>query len=168
MSQFGVFNMNAADQPSLETTVWHEHPVWSSNFFIVAALETSHEKQWHEQFWVNRRAERLFEIRCIPFFTYGLALGDVVETDEQYRFLRVVEKCGHRNLRIAIINQITETHALIADWVLKTGLLNEWHKPTYVAMDCPPELDVLPLVSFLLPHQVGGNLHFELDDGTLQ
>jgi hypothetical protein len=40
--------------------------------------------------WARQVGDRRFEICCIPFFLYDVALGDVVETDENYSLVRVV------------------------------------------------------------------------------
>ena len=65
-------------------TVVHENPVWRSraNFLIVAEIprdEVKKDFEW-EQIWANEIRENVFEICCIPFFAYDLALGDVVST----------------------------------------------------------------------------------------
>jgi hypothetical protein len=38
-----------------------------------------------EQLWARQVGDRHFELCCIPYFVYDLALGDVVEIDADYR-----------------------------------------------------------------------------------
>lgn len=69
----------------------HRDPVWRhrSNFVIGAALEPSVTGVDSEQLWARRVGERPFELCCIPFLTYGLALAGVVETDANYNVVSV-------------------------------------------------------------------------------
>jgi hypothetical protein len=43
------------------------------------------EEDRDEQLWARQVGDRRFEICCIPFFVYDMALGDVVETDANHR-----------------------------------------------------------------------------------
>jgi hypothetical protein len=52
-----------------------------------------------EQLW-GRRVGDLFEVCCIPFLAYDLALGDLVALDEDLRLREVREAGGHRTYRI--------------------------------------------------------------------
>jgi hypothetical protein len=74
--------------------VVHSDPVWRerADFIIGAPL---HEEGRAEQLWARRLDEPLlFEICCIPFFLYDVALGDVVQTDASSELARVVEPSG--------------------------------------------------------------------------
>jgi hypothetical protein len=72
----------------------HKEPVWRgrANFIINAKLP---EDGRFEQLWVRKVAEDAFELCCIPFFLYDVALGDVVQTREsggrKYMLARVVK-----------------------------------------------------------------------------
>src|SRR5437016_12137654 len=64
--------------------VIHPEPVWRERAdFIISApllLEEGRAEQlsaWHEE-------DHLFEICCIPFFVFDVALGDVVETNARH------------------------------------------------------------------------------------
>src|SRR3954453_9406655 len=67
----------------------HAAPVWRerADFVIGARLP---EEGRAEQLWARRIEGRHFEVCCIPFFLYDVALGDVVETDADYDLERVV------------------------------------------------------------------------------
>lgn len=79
----------------------HQEPVWRdrSNFVIAAAVPGGGDTET-EQLWGRQIDERRFEICCIPFFVYDLALGDVVETDGDYIVERVVEPSGRYVFRV--------------------------------------------------------------------
>ena len=67
-------------------TIVHEQPVWRdrANFTIAARMvDTRSEPRWRwEQLWARQTGDNKFEICCIPFFVYDLALGDEVETED--------------------------------------------------------------------------------------
>jgi hypothetical protein len=77
----------------------HEGPVWRdrANFIVGAPLS---EEGRAEQLWARQLGGERFEICCIPFFVYDLALGDVVETDAAQNIVRVVEPSGRFVFRI--------------------------------------------------------------------
>lgn len=53
-----------------------------------------------EQMWGRSLGDRRFEICCIPFLAYDLALGDVVVIDDDDWIVDVVERSGHRTFRV--------------------------------------------------------------------
>jgi len=88
--------------------ITHENPAWRkrANFIIVGKLDDNALENgfvW-EQLWARELGENLFEICCIPFFLYGFALGDIVETrpDNEKRFViaKKLKTKGHFTLRI--------------------------------------------------------------------
>lgn len=58
----------------------------------------------YEQLWTKRVGEDRFEICCIPFFVYDLALGDVVRADARtgYVIRSVEQRSGNGVVRIAV------------------------------------------------------------------
>lgn len=53
-----------------------------------------------EQIFARQLGPYRFEVCCIPFFVYDVALGDVVETDETYLIRRVAEPSGRFVFRV--------------------------------------------------------------------
>jgi hypothetical protein len=97
--------------------VTHESPAWRerANFIIAARLDEDANKEglvW-EQLWARELGENIFEICCIPFFSYGLALGDIVETRpydaKRYVVSSRLKTKGHFTLRVWFQNQIEES-----------------------------------------------------------
>ncbi len=80
----------------------HTEPVWRSraNFVIAADIASAPDKREWEQLWARKSADTRFEICCIPFFVYDLALGDEVETDGDHVLRRVVKPSGHFTFRV--------------------------------------------------------------------
>jgi len=94
-----------------------------------------------EQLWAKQIATGLFQICCIPFFTYGIALGDTVEADSENIIRKVRERSGHKNLRVAITSEEAIVHNDLHAWAEKTGLLYEWFEAKYLAIDLPPAVE---------------------------
>lgn len=83
----------------------HQRPVWRdrANFIIGAELTgTSDAKS--EQLWAKQLSDDTFEICCIPFFVYEVALGDVVQTapagGRRYMVEKVVRPSGRFVFRV--------------------------------------------------------------------
>src|SRR5262245_23327068 len=84
----------------------HTAPIWGerANHLIRAFLRESEGiKEW-EQLWVAKVGDGVFELCCIPFFTYGLSLGDRVQTHEIHGVPSVVSgvvsRSGHVTFRV--------------------------------------------------------------------
>ena len=59
----------------------HSDPVWRdrSNFIIATPIEPGEAGVTAERLWARRVDDRHYQLCCIPFFAYDLALGDVIE-----------------------------------------------------------------------------------------
>jgi hypothetical protein len=145
----------------------HDLPVWRSraNFLIMADLTPHGMSGKLEQLWARRIGDRAFEICCIPFFTYGIALGDSVETNGDYRVLGIVNKGGHRNLRVAIVKgaQTEQLHEAIHGWLDSAGFLYEWRGGGYAAVDLSFAHQEDALIDFIRAWAESGQLQYELN-----
>ncbi len=91
------------------------------------------ECEW-EQLWAKKLSINSFKICCIPFFCYGLALGDIVETasdtacGRDYMVTSVVEKSGNFTLRIMFSRECAEDLRLgIIKELRLSGCILEWY-----------------------------------------
>jgi hypothetical protein len=147
-------------------TATHKSPVWETkaNFLIRADLSQNEMKGHHEQIWAKKINDYQFVICCIPFFTYGISLGDIVQTDNDYIIQNKILSAGHRTLRIAVANKahLDQLHISIHEWAENTNFLYEWYASGYLAIDLPPNthLDI----SFLEYLEQKGELSFEIDE----
>jgi hypothetical protein len=73
-----------------------------ADFLVHADLEPHGMAGAREQLWVKQVDERRFVMRNLPYFTYGIALGDEVSTDEALTIDGVMRRSGHRLLRVAL------------------------------------------------------------------
>ena len=127
----------------------HDFPVWrnKANFIIRVMLndpDIDHLAD-SEQIWARQIEENLFEICCIPFFAYGLALGDLVSTTtvrgEKYIIDKILKKSGHVTYRI-IFRDLSKWDAVVEN-IRDLGCLVEkrCEKSTLVSIDAPtPEI----------------------------
>ncbi|MFD6388636.1 DUF4265 domain-containing protein [Nocardia sp. NPDC060259] len=97
-----------------------------------------------EQLWLTSRGEDTFEVACIPFRVYGLALGDRVGLDPAgQQVTELLEKSGHRVFRVLLLptlsdNEATQLHGAIDDATARCRLISEWSGDRHIAIDLPP------------------------------
>ena len=145
----------------------HDNPAWlrKANFILNVDLAEFQMPGRAEQLWTRRIDESHFELCCIPFFSYGFALGDWLEQCAE-RGAVVVKRMDHKVLRAAAVDssQQDRLHPILHDWAEKTGLLYEWFSPSYLAIDIPPggqdRLDVTALDDFENDEEI----RYEIDD----
>jgi hypothetical protein len=67
---------------SKSSFVVHQDPVWRehSNFVINAYLPETDQTREFEQLFARQISDDRFELCCIPFFLFDMALGDIVRT----------------------------------------------------------------------------------------
>jgi hypothetical protein len=92
----------------------------------------------YEQLWAKRVGEDRFEVCCIPFFVYDLALGDVVRADARtgYVIQSVEQRSGNRVVRVAVkpSEDVEAMHLRLHNLLGKHEYLHEWFAPGYVAV----------------------------------
>src|SRR5947199_5228528 len=77
----------------------HSEPVWRERAdFIIGARLPEHGRS--EQLWAKKLSKNRYEICCIPFFLYDLALGDIVETNDDHDLVGVVQRSGRFVFRV--------------------------------------------------------------------
>ncbi|MFE6867759.1 DUF4265 domain-containing protein [Kitasatospora sp. NPDC057692] len=99
-----------------------------------------------------------FSIACIPFRTYGLALGDRVVLSDDDEVAEVVALSWHRVLRLLFVpglapTQLAQAVDRIKNGISTAGLLNEWSGDRRVAVDIPPNTDASRLFE-IMEHEV--------------
>ena len=116
----------------------HAEPVWRerANFIINAPLP---EAGRFEQLWTRQVGESQFEICCIPFFLYDLALGDTVETapqgGRQYVLSRVLNRSGRYVFRVFFERPQYRHRDATVEAVEALGAQVEWSSPSLLAID---------------------------------
>ena len=78
-----------------------------------------------------------YVVACLPFFTYGIHFGDLIEVcDTGRRFVRVRSRSGLRTMRIAINEQkkSAELHQSLHAAIVNSGLPHEFHGAGYACV----------------------------------
>ena len=95
-----------------------------------------------EQLWTERVGDDRFELCCIPFFAYDMALGDVVRADAAtgYVIQSVVQRSGNGVVRVAVKRpeDVDAVHLRLHDLLGRLEYLCEWFSPGYVAISLEP------------------------------
>lgn len=145
----------------------HMQPVWRdrADFIIDARLDDGRILQW-EQLWVRQLAPYQFEVCCIPFFVYDLALGDQVETgsegDKRYVVQRVVRPSGHQTFRIWFGGSNRPgVQEEVIELLLQLGCLCEWYSENLLAADAPNGEVAQSAANQLYERELRGELEYE-------
>jgi hypothetical protein len=131
------------------TYLVHEAPAWRPDQGYIAMVDLGPFgfPNLNDQVWLKQLDQARYEVRCIPFRVYGIALGDVVELDNGRFIAQVVQASGRRVLRIFFTeprpaaNGDDARRDLIME-VGSAGLLSEWDGDRHVAIDVPPDANM--------------------------
>src|SRR5512146_964868 len=107
--------------------------------------------------WAEPLGSGRFRIESCPFFAYGVSREDVVRAieaagEDAPRLEDVVEKCGHRTLRLALDARVEIADGSVQgllERLLELGCTHEALRPKLVAIDVPPETDVAVVAALL-------------------
>ncbi|MFF7202790.1 DUF4265 domain-containing protein [Streptomyces sp. NPDC008141] len=134
---------------------------------MIQADLSDREDGRREQLWTRQLAPDRFEVACLPFFTYGICYRDVVTIDSNHLVTGVLEKSGHRTLRIALVidhPDRDQLHELLHGTTIEAGMPHEWLQGTYLAVDLPPGTDPTAALEKILEASAQtGALHWEID-----
>jgi hypothetical protein len=162
-----LLNHDVLVSPSEKTAI-HAEPVWRerANFIIGVDLATHGMPGAFEQLWARTDGRDVFELCCIPFFTYGLALGDRVHWDEATDRVDVVEPSGHRCVRVAFTDKTTAAthHEALHRDLSEAGCLVEFSSFGYGAIDVDTESRGAVVVATLKSYVAAETLVWEWAD----
>lgn len=91
----------------------------------------------YERLIVEPSPEGNYVVACLPFFTYGIQFGDLVELGEpDHEFKRVLKGAGVRTLRFAFNDstRAEKAHEELHGKFIASGLPHEWHGSGYLAV----------------------------------
>jgi hypothetical protein len=144
----------------------HREPVWRdrANFIISAALPEKETPQRFEQLWARHLSDDQFEVCCIPFFVYDVALGDVVRAvprgDRNYVMEQVVEPSGRYAFRVWF-GDSTGSREQIASELLDRGALLEWSSETLLGVDASDAAHAKRIADYLQDREDANQLVYE-------
>ena len=144
----------------------HADPVWRhrSNWIVQVDLTPyGFDADTFEQLWVRTDDESSFEVCCIPFFTYGIALGDLIELDRDSRVASVVHRSGRKVIRVAFGGRAEAAirHEQLHGLLVTSGALHEFSSSGYVSVDLQDQRQADAVVSALQPLVDAGAIMWE-------
>ena len=96
-----------------------------------------------EEVWLRTAGSGEYELCCLPFRVYGLALGDLVGLDEAGKMVRsLIKPAGHRLFRAFVKEPLSDPAAMaarerIVAAVAESKLVSEWSGDRHVAIHVP-------------------------------
>ena len=109
-----------------------------------------------ETLWADQVGPDQYRLDNSPFWAYGVSWRDVVEArrdpDGALTFVRVVEKSGHRTVRLILdppADRSPESQAIL-DGLRPLGATYEGMHPGYLAIDIPPGVAFDPVIAYLV------------------
>jgi hypothetical protein len=147
-----------------DAAVQHATPVWRERADFLIAARLDEPGKW-EQLWARQLGPDRFELCCIPFMTYGLALGDVVETEAQdgheHLVARVAEPSGRLTMRVWFLDASVAEEVAVG--LAAAGALLEWRGEwsRLLAVDAADEGMADAIAETLRGYEDAGELTFE-------
>jgi hypothetical protein len=146
----GPYSIGVDMDKSKMKIIVHESPVGraSQNYIAMADLRPFGFRDLLEQLWLTSLGEKKYQVACIPFRVYGMALNDIVELDAAARHVKsVVGRSGHRVFRVFFAPALSEVDlpavvARVEAAVVEAGLKFEWSGNRHIAVDLPPGGDI--------------------------
>ncbi len=122
--------------------------------------------------WAEPLGSGRYRVESCPFFAYGISRDDVVRAldgvgDEAPQLDEVVEKGGHRTLRLALDPKVELSDPAVQsllEQLLEMGCTHEALRPKLVAIDLPPDVDVGNVAGRLQSLALGGTILWEWVD----
>ncbi|MFD7908660.1 DUF4265 domain-containing protein [Kitasatospora sp. NPDC059747] len=120
-----------------------------------------------EQLWLRELEEGGgYEVCCIPFYAYGLALGDVVGKSGSDTVDSLISKSGRRVLRVffAEPRPSVDSRSALRSAVDLAGLLSEWNGDRLAAIDVPDISVMQPVFDSVQSEIQNGTAFWEWSD----
>lgn len=137
----------------------HPHGPWGENSDCILAFDIGDNAL--EILWARFVEGTQFEILSVPFFVYGVALGDIVDAPD-LRFGRVLQPSGRWVIRV-FFHHTEQARKILDDAIAAGGRLEVHGK--LVAIDAPDLATREAIVRPLNALQTAGVLHWEPGEG---
>lgn len=142
----------------------HAEPVWRDRANFIANARLPEEGRF-EQLWCRQVSEDTFEVCCIPFFLYDMALGDIVQTEssgsQRYVVATVQERSGRYVFRVFFERTQYRYRNGIVEELTTAGALHEWSSPSLLAVDARDQEHATVIAALLQERENQGLLLYE-------
>jgi hypothetical protein len=114
----------------------HSDPVWRarSNFVFRVPIEGEGEERHWEQLWWQRLSDTRFVLCCIPFFAYGLSLGDEVVVDDNGRIVAISKPSGQWTYRVWFGDVASDRRMAALEHITREGPIMEQSSENLLAL----------------------------------
>ncbi len=150
-----------------ESVVQHLSPVWrtKSDYILQARLPEDSHKKW-EQLWTHKHDDGSYEICCIPFAVYDLALGDRVKADDANILTEVVQRSGNWTVgvwfgEVDLARRKELELSMIYKIIKEMGCLMEWYSEYLLAINADTDQATNDIVEFLKEKEIPDSLVYE-------
>jgi hypothetical protein len=152
-----------------DLVITHEAPVWRERAdFIIRAkiegLEPAGVPKW-EQLWTHQLDRNRYEICCIPFFIYNVALGDVVSIQrlpDDHVLKAIVKRSGRYVFRAWFVDEtIKDDVAQQLEHSMNCLLEQRWGNSKLLAIDVVTGAGAQKVADFLHELQQQQKLYYE-------
>jgi len=114
----------------------------------VVLTTVSDESEYIETPWAIPVGPSSYELDNLPFYAYGLSLGDrflaePTSDDPRPHFRRILQKSGNRTIRVIFdpgIDQSDESRSIL-DQIVSLGCSYEGANSRYIVINIPAEAD---------------------------
>lgn len=143
----------------------HVHPAWrdKANYIFQCRIESKNDRNEWEQMWGTVIGDNTFMVCCIPFFVYGLSLGDIIKIDENRNF-DIVEKSMNTTIRIWTADVDVEKKSSFITKVLQLSDDAEMHSTDLIAVSVDNNR-VTEMLDFLKFETGKSDVIYEIADG---
>lgn len=122
-----------------------------------------------EQLWLRPVDGGQYEVACIPFCVYGLALLDQVTVTADGRFVNtIVSRSGRRVLRILLMEslgvRLDDVISVIRSELDRLKMAYEWQGERHIAIDVSSTSDLSRIFEVVGPLVDVGDAHWEWGD----
>ncbi|AFE03547.1 hypothetical protein COCOR_00534 [Corallococcus coralloides DSM 2259] len=111
-----------------------------------------------ETLWATPLGQDRYRLENSPFFAYRVSFQDVVEAQPdpggRLEFQRVVEKSGHRTVRVILDDVESPDAKPFMDGLRQRGCGYEGFQPKLLSIDLPPEVRLEDIKRYLIEQDV--------------
>lgn len=154
-------------EPNSDVVV-HPEPLWRdrSNFIVFADIHHPRMPRQWEQLWTRKLDEERYEICCVPFFVYDIALGDQVMVGPQGGKRYVVQKVVLRSGRFAFRLWFDQSPKKLSRDEMVHRLTDlggqlEPYSDRLLALDAPDKETAQRISDYLAERESAGDLIYE-------
>lgn len=141
----------------------HLNAAWRdrANYLLHVKLENPEGKNEWEQLWAKELDQNRYEICCIPFFAYNLALGDIVCANAQNIIKSVILPSGKVIFRVWFKTQDDSKRSEVVRSLPVDGSTFESYSEDLFGIAVDEHDSAQKLVHILWNHEQAGSIVYE-------